>query len=142
MKYTDRLLITLAGFSLYSVVVLFSTTYFVDFNHLIPGTFSDRVSLTISQTFHQILASSITALLLVRFSDKAILMALFIAIAVNIESNWILMTKFSISSSFNYYLSNPVELINPLKPILLLTGITYLISLFVESQRHIEILSD
>ena len=142
MKYTDNLLLVAAGFSLYNLIVVFSLEYFADINLLIPEIFSGRASISLSHTFHQIIGSSITGLLLVRFAAKPVMIALFIAIAINIESYILLLSKFSVKDTLEFYLSNPIEILDLLKPLIILTTLTYLISLFIVPEHHKQAESD
>jgi len=129
MKFTDNLLMIAAGYSLYTIVVVLSTRYFADINQLIPDVFSESVSITIGQTFHIVIASIVTGMLLVRFASLPILMALLVAIAINIESYYLLISDNSAKKLIDYYIANPTAFLNLIKPIVILPLLTYLLSL-------------
>ena len=129
MKYTDNILMIAAAYSLYTLSVIFSTQYFAGINQLIPDIFSGRAHINISSTFHLVIGSIVTAMLLVRFAPKPIMIAFLVAIAVNLESYILLLDKYSIDASIDYYLSHPSAILNLLKPLILLPVITYLAGL-------------
>jgi len=129
MKYTDDILMIAAAYSLYTLVVTFSNQYFVGINQLIPDIFSDNVSINISSTFHQVIGSVITGMLLVRFASKPVLIALLVAVAINVESYILLATKYSYQNTLDYYLANPTQILNLVKPLVLLPCLTYLLGL-------------
>lgn len=129
MKYTDNILMIAAAYSLYTLTVVFSTEYFAGINQLIPDIFSGRASINISSTFHQVIGSTITAMLLVRFAPKPVLTALLAAIAVNIESYILLLGSNDLDASIDYYFSYPSAILILLKPLILLPVITHLVGL-------------
>jgi len=130
MKYTDNLLMIAAGYSLYTLTVIFSIQYLSGINQLIPDIFTDSTSITIGKTFHQVIGSIITGMLLVRFRAKPILVAFLIAIVVNVESYILLFTKDSFETITEYYLNNPSAILTLIKPLVILPLITYIVSLF------------
>ena len=130
MKYTDNLLMIAAGYSLYTLTVIFSIQYFSGINQLIPDIFADSTTISIGKTFHQVIGSIITGMLLVRFRAKPVLMAFLIAIIVNIESYILLFTKDSFKTISEYYLNNPSAILTIIKPIVILPLVTYVVSLF------------
>ena len=142
MKYTDNLLMLAAGYSLYTLTVIFSTQYLSGFNQLIPDIFAHSTSISIGKTFHQAIGSIITGMLLVRFRAKPVLIAFFIAIVVNIESYVLLFTKESLKSLVEYYIANPSAILLFLKPLIILPVITYVVSLFkrtdIASDEYLE----
>ena len=129
MKYTDNILLIAAAYSLYTLTLIFSTKYFSDFSHLIPDIFSGRASITITQTFHMVIGSIVTSMLLVRFAAKPVLIAFLVAVAINIEGYLLLLSKYPLDSTLDYYLANPSEVLVFLKPIVILPVFTYLIGL-------------
>ncbi len=129
MKFSDNLIMIIAGYSLYTVVMLFSSRYFANINHLIPDFFNPTTTMTLGQTFHHVLASLFTGFLLVRFGSFAPLLAFIVAITINIESYIIIMTDNSVNKIVDYYLANPLDLLNLLKPLIILPLMTYLLSL-------------
>lgn len=129
MKYTDNLLLIAAAYSLYTILVLFSNKYFAGINQLIPELFSGRATITITQTFHLVVGSIITSMLLVRFAAKPVLIAFLVAITINIEAYILVTSKYGISSTLEYYLSNRTEALDLLKPFVILPVFTYLLGL-------------
>jgi len=129
MKYSDDLLMIVAGYSLYTLILVFSTHYFAGINQLIPELFSDRAIINISNTFHQVLGSLVAGLLMVRFGSKPVLLAFVIAVVINLEGYFVVLTKSSAQATLDYYLANPTEILNLLKTILLLPSLTYLLGL-------------
>ena len=93
MKIIDTLLLIAAGFSLYTLAVVFSTLYFAGINHLIPDIFSGRAIISLTSTFHLVVGSLVTGFLLVRFAQMPVLLALIIAIAINFESYFAINPK-------------------------------------------------
>jgi hypothetical protein len=92
MKIVDNLLLIAAGFSLYTLMIVFSNHYFSGVNQYIPDIFSGRASITLSSTFHLVVAAITTGFLLVRFASRPLVIALLIAIAINFESYLLLLT--------------------------------------------------
>ncbi len=129
MKFTDNIIMIIAGYSLYTMVVVVSERFFTDINHFIPNVFSESISITISQTFHHVIASLITGMLLVRFASLPLLMALLVAIVINIESYYLLFADNSAKKLVDYYIANPVKFLNLIKPLILLPLFTYLLRL-------------
>ncbi|MCP4272486.1 MAG: hypothetical protein GY781_11035 [Gammaproteobacteria bacterium] len=129
MKFIDNLVMIIAGYSLYTVVMVFSSRYFANINHLIPDFFSPTTTITLGQTFHHVLASLFTGFLLVRFGSFAPLLAFIVAITINVESYIIIMTDNSVNKIVDYYLANPMDFLNLLKPLIILPLFTYLLSL-------------
>jgi len=129
MKFTDNIIMIIAGYSLYTVVMVFSSRYFANVNNLIPDFFSSVTTITLGQTFHHLLASLFTGFLLVRFGSFAPLLAFVVAISINVESYIIIMTDNSAKSIVDYYLANPMDFLNLLKPLIILPLITYLLSI-------------
>ena len=119
----------IAGYSLYTVVMVFSSRYFANVNNLIPDIFSSTTTITLGQTFHHLLASLFTGFLLIRFGSFAPLLAFIIAITINVESYIIIMADNSAKSIVDYYLANPMDFLNLLKPLIILPLITYLLSI-------------
>ena len=137
MKYTDNLLMIAAGYSLYAVTVGLSIHYFAGINQLIPDIFSEPVTITLSQTFHQLIGSIFTGLLLVRFRARSILFALIIAIIVNFEHFFQALNKGSFTVLIDYYQTHPMEVLSLLKLLLILPAITFAIG-FINSAEHAE----
>jgi len=129
MKYTDDFLMIAAAYSLYTLVLVFSNNYLSGINQLIPDIFSDKASISISSTFHQVIGSLITGMLLVRFGSKPVLLALFVALAVNVESYFLVLSKNSLKTTMDYYLANPTQFLYLLKPLIILPSLTYLLGL-------------
>ncbi|MCP3673449.1 MAG: hypothetical protein GY829_03105 [Gammaproteobacteria bacterium] len=92
-----HILVLAAGYSLYTLTIIFSIQYLSGINQLIPDIFADSTTVTIGKTFHQVMGSIIgliiTSMLLVRFHAKLFLLAFFIALIINIESYILLFTK-------------------------------------------------
>ena len=130
MKYTDNLLMLAAGYSLYTLTVIFSTQYLSGISQLIPDIFTHATSISLGKTFHQVIGSIMTGMLLVRFRAKPVLVAFFIAIVVNIESYILLFTKEELKNLVDYYLANPSTILLFMKPLIILPVITYVVSLF------------
>ncbi len=129
MKYTDNLLMIAAGYSLYTLTVIFSIQYLSGINQLIPDIFADSTTITIGKTFHQVIGSIITSMLLVRFRAKPVLLAFLIALIVNIESYLLLFTKDSFKAISEYYLNHPSAILTLIKPVVILPLITYIVGL-------------
>lgn len=129
MKHTDNILLIAAAYSLYTLTVIFSTEYFAEINQLIPDIFSDRATITITHTFHLVIGSLITSMLMVRFAAKPVLMAFVVAVTINIDSYVLLISTYPINSTLDYYLANPSAILNILKPLVILPVFTYLIGL-------------
>jgi hypothetical protein len=127
MKITDHLLIILAGFSLYTLTVVFSNNYFAGINQLIPDIFSGRAHIDIGKTFHQVIGSVITGLLLMRFSAKPVLIAFLVALLINIESYFLLLKEYSFAETWSYYQANPAQSLNLIKPLVILPMMTFLL---------------
>jgi hypothetical protein len=134
MKIIDNLLLIAAGFSLYTLTVVFSNHYFSSINQYIPDLFSSRASVTISSTLHLVVASIITGFLFIRFASKPLLIALLVAIAINFESYLLLLKNHSMSGALDYYLANPTEILNLFKPLVILPLMTYFIGLLANSE--------
>ena len=134
MKIVDNLLLIAAGFSLYTLTVVFSNHYFSGINQYIPDIFSGRASITLSSTFHLLVASIITGFLLVRFASRPLLIALLVAIAINFESYLLLLKDHSGGEAFDYYWANPSEILNLFKPLVILPLMTYFIGFLPKAE--------
>ena len=142
MKYTDNLLMVVAGYSLYTLTLGLSSQYFSSINQLIPDIFSEPISITLSQTFHQIVGSIFTGMLLVRFRARPILLAFVIAIIVNFEIYFRAFNKDSFNVVMDHYMSHPVEFISLLKPLVILPVMTFLFSLINRAEQAEEGMSE
>ncbi|MFT5452177.1 MAG: hypothetical protein ACI9N9_001665 [Enterobacterales bacterium] len=127
MKIFDNLLLIAAGFSLYTLTAVFSNHYFAGINQYIPDLFSGRASVTLSSTFHLVIASIITGFLFTRFASRPLLIALLVAIAINFESYLVVLKNHTMGQAFDYYLANPSEILNLFKPLVILPLMTYFI---------------
>ncbi|PCJ50238.1 MAG: hypothetical protein COA74_03170 [Gammaproteobacteria bacterium] len=127
MRVFDNLLMIAAGFCLYSLSIVFSNQYFAGINQLIPDIFSGRATIILSSTFHLVMGSLMTGLLLVRFAPKPIFVALLIAIAINLESYLLLLQANTFDEVMKYYLAKPSRVLNLFQPLVLLPLVTYLL---------------
>ena len=134
MKIIDNLLLIAAGFCLYTLTIVFSNHYFSGVNQYIPDIFSGRASVTISSTFHLVVASIITGFLFIRFASRPLIIALLVAIAINFESYLLLLKSHSMSEAFNYYWANPSEILNLFKPLVILPLMTYFIGFLPKAE--------
>ena len=134
MKIFDNILLITAGFSLYTLAVVFSNQYLAGINQYIPDLFSGRASVTITSTFHLVVASIVTGFLCVRFATKPLLIAFLIALVINLESYILLLNNHSMRETLNYYLASPSQILNLFKPLILLPLLTYIIGLLPRAE--------
>ena len=142
MKYTDNILLIAAGYSLYTLTVVFSIKYFAGINQLIPDIFSDSASISLGNTFHQVIGSLITGTLLVRFGARPILLAFIIAVVLNFESYITVLGENSFKKTMDYYLTYPSALLDLIKPLVILPLMTYLTSLIKRTEPPVKNESD
>lgn len=140
MKLTDNFLMILAGFCLYSMMLVFSNEYFAGINKLIPDLFSGQAMITIGETFHLVIASIVTGFLFTRFAANPVLIALITAVVLKLEVYILLFTSDAYRDSYSYYQSNPSEILTLLKPLIILPAMTYLLGLIrytdVATEQH------
>lgn len=134
MKIIDNLLLVAAGFSLFTLTIVFSNHYFSGLDQYIPDLFSGRASVTLSSIFHLLVASIVTGFLLVRFASRPLLIALLVAIAINFESYLLLLKSHTMSEAFDYYLANPSEILILFKPLVVLPLMTYFIGFLSKAE--------
>ena len=127
-----------AGYSLYTVTVGLSMHYFAGINQLIPDIFKDSASITLGHTFHLVMGSIVTGMLLVRFRSKPMLIAFIIAIIINFENYIITVNTGTFKTVMDHYLANPSAIVNLLKPLVILPLMTFFMGLLKRSEQSEE----
>jgi hypothetical protein len=136
LRTIDLLLISLASICLFRYGLIFSEQHLTYFESFIPQLFIDSAPVTVGSTFHVFIASFVTGLFLTRYARMPILVALIAASSVIAIDLY--LTEVAVKALVNSLLARPSELIEFLKPLVMLLIFTYLFGLITALSQPVE----
>ena len=136
LKLVDTLLIILAAFCLFRYAIDFSESYLTAFDKFVPQLFIDSAPVRVGSTFHLFFSGLLTGLLLARYASRPVMTALLVSLLLYALE--IYQSKLVLSALFEQVTAQPKMLLELIKPLVMLTMLTFLLTKIKATEEPIE----